>query len=77
MSAFGVVSKTDNREYIVRKLPDRSTSCGKSQVLNKNVMRLLKHIKDDDRKGVKYLVKRYNPDKLSETAVGQNIRLIL
>ena len=65
-----VLSKTDQREYIVRKLPDSQQAVEKLAILNKNVMRLLEHIKDDDRRGVKFLVKRYNPDKLSETAVG-------
>jgi hypothetical protein len=67
---FGVVSKIDNREYIVRKLPDAQQSADKLAILNKNMIRLLDHIKDDERKGVKYLVKRYNPDQLSETAPG-------
>ena len=67
---FGVVSKIDNREYIVRKLPDAQESADKLAVLNKNMIRLLDHIKDDDKQGVKYLVKRYNPDQLSETAPG-------
>ena len=67
---FGVVSKIDNREYIVRKLPDAQQSADKLAIFNKNMIRLLDHIKDDDKKGVKYLVKRYNPDQLSETAPG-------
>jgi hypothetical protein len=63
-----VVSKIDNREYIVRKLPDSQLVADKLAVLNKNIQKLLDHIKDEERKGVKYLVKRYNPDTLSETS---------
>ena len=64
-----IVSEKDGREYIVRKLPDAKIAAEKLAILNQNVKKLLKHIKNDTRKGVKYLVKRYNPDKLSETAV--------
>ena len=65
-----VVSKIDKREYLVRKLPDSQQSSDKLAILNQNVIRLLQHIKNEERSGVKYLVNRYNPDKLSETALG-------
>ena len=65
-----VVSKIDKREYLVRKLPDSQQSADKLAILNQNVIRLLQHIKNEERSGVKYLVNRYNPDKLSETALG-------
>jgi predicted metal-dependent hydrolase len=67
---IGVVSKIDKREYLVRKLPDSQQSSDKLAILNQNVIRLLQHIKNEERSGVKYLVNRYNPDKLSETALG-------
>ena len=64
---ISITSKIDGREYLVRKLSDAQISADKLAVLNKNVLRLLDHIKNDKKKGIKYLVKRYNPDRLSET----------
>ena len=64
-----VQSKADDREYIVRKLPDSQQAANKLATINRNVLALLEHIKGDQKKGVKYLVDRYDPDQLSETAV--------
>lgn len=63
-----VTSTIDKRDYLVRKLPDAQKASDKLAVLNRNVLRLMDFLKDDPRKDIQKLRKRYDPDQLSETA---------
>lgn len=65
-----VKSPVDGRKYIVRKLPDAQAAADKLANINKKIISLVDSLEEDDRKGIKRLKKRYNPDQLSETGLG-------
>ncbi len=65
-----IVSKIDNREYIVRKLPDGKEAADRLAKINDNIIKLLDSLDEKDRDGIATLKKRFNPDKLSETGLG-------
>lgn len=65
-----VKSSVDGRKYIVRKLPDAQAAADKLANINKKIISLVDSLEEDDRKGIKRLKKRYNPDQLSETGLG-------
>ncbi len=65
-----VKSTVDGRKYIVRKLPDAQAAADKLANINKKIISLVDSLEEDDRKGIKRLKKRYNPDQLSETGLG-------
>ena len=57
-------------DNIVRKLPDAQAAADKLANINKKIIFLVDSLEEDDRKGIKRLKKRYNPDQLSETGLG-------
>jgi len=65
-----ITSEIDNREYIVRKLPDGKEAADRLARINKNIIQLLDSLNEKDRDGIATLKKRFNPDKLSETGLG-------
>jgi predicted metal-dependent hydrolase len=65
-----VKSPVDGRKYIVRKLPDSQAAADKLANINKKIISLVDSLEKDDRKGIKRLKERYNPDQLSETGLG-------
>lgn len=66
-----VISKKDNRKYIVRKLPDAEKAADKLAELNSYIITLIKSLENKENNdytgNVKTLINRYNPDTLSET----------
>lgn len=64
-----ITSKIDNRKYIVRKLKDSRSASDKLAKINIKILKLINHIKDKDKDGIDRLVRRYNPDTLSETGL--------
>ena len=63
-----VMSKVDNKKYLVRKLPDSQKAADLLAEINKDLTTLVKHMvtayPDDPR--VKLLYSNYNPDNVSE-----------
>jgi len=64
-----IKSNFDNRKYIVRKLPDGKKAANILAKINKNVLRLIDSLDDNEREGIRKLRKNFNPDKLSETGL--------
>ena len=66
-----VFSKIDQREYLVRKLPDKVQAADYLATLNKKLMTLIKHMmaKYPQNEDVKRLYKNYNPDSISEGSI--------
>lgn len=65
-----VLSKYDNREYIVRSLPNKAQAANLLGKMNKRLQILVDHMQNSDSKAseedVNRLVKNYNPDSISE-----------
>jgi hypothetical protein len=63
-----VVSKTDGRRYLVRKLPDRQEAAEKLARLNATLLSLVRHMvaKYPDDEDVQRLHENYDPEALSE-----------
>eukprot|EP00798_Chlamydomonas_sp_ICE-L_P029494 gene29494-biopygen5407 len=69
-----VTSKIDNREYLMRRLPDRQTAADLLARINVKLSRLVHHLVakygiSNSNKLVKMLYDNYNPDSLSEGGV--------
>lgn len=69
-----VKSKVDNREYLMRRLPDRQTAADLLARINLKLSRLVHHLVakygiSNSNKLVKMLYDNYNPDSLSEGGV--------
>lgn len=62
-------STIDNRNYVVRKLPDAKLASNKLASINIKVQRLIENI-DREKEGASDLIKNYNPNTLSETLLG-------
>ena len=66
-----IISKKDNRKYIVRKLPDAEKGADKLAEINSYILSLIKSLENKENNdytgNVKTLINRYNPDTLSET----------
>ena len=66
-----VISKKDNRKYIVRKLPDAEKAADKLSEINSYILSLIKSLENKENNdytgNIKTLINRYNPDTLSET----------
>lgn len=75
-----VKSKVDNKEYIVRNLPDKQQAADTLAKLNQNIQKLINHVyekhKNDTnqfiRDGVIRLKNNYNPNKINEAAYDKN-----
>jgi hypothetical protein len=63
-----VVSKVDNRKYLVRKLPDRQEAADRLASINLDLQKLVKHLsaKYPNKNEVKRLYKNFNPNNISE-----------
>ena len=65
-----VVSSYDNREYIVRSLPNKAKAANLLGKMNKRLQILVEHMQSADSKAsqqdVDRLVKNFNPDSISE-----------
>lgn len=63
-----VKSKIDNRTYLVRKLADKQKAADKLAEINKNNIKLIKHLleKHPNNNDIKRLYSNYNPDSISE-----------
>tara|TARA_B100000902_G_C27230707_1_gene874643 strand:+ start:693 stop:1277 length:585 start_codon:yes stop_codon:yes gene_type:complete len=66
-----IISKKDNRKYIVRKLPDAESAADKLAEINNKILILIKSLENKEHNdytgNVKTLINRFNPDALSET----------
>ena len=60
-----VKSSKDNREYIVRDLPNAINAANKLSMINEKILLLIDHL-DDNKENVKRLKKNYRPESLSE-----------
>lgn len=60
-----VKSSKDNREYIVRDLPNAINAANKLSMINEKILLLIDHL-DENKENVKRLKKNYRPDSLSE-----------
>lgn len=65
-----VTSSIDNRTYVVRKLPDKQKAADLLAKLNQKFTRLIKHVSTDNKKGVKQLKRKFNPNNLTENTPG-------
>ena len=65
-----VVSSYDNREYIVRSLPNKAKAANLLGKMNKRLQILVEHMQSVDSKAsqedVDRLAKNFNPDSISE-----------
>lgn len=63
-----IMSKVDNRKYLVRKLPDAQEAADLLAKINKDLSALIKHlvIKYPDDPSIKQLYQNYNPENISE-----------
>jgi len=66
-----IISKIDDRKYIVRGLPDAEKAADKLAELNIIILKLIKSLENkehnDYTSSIKTLIYRYDPDALSET----------
>ena len=65
-----VKSNVNERKYYVRKLPDKQQASDKLGTLSINLMKLINHIKEEDREGIKRLVNKFDPDIITENIPG-------
>lgn len=63
-----IKSNIDNRNYLVRKLPDCQKAADYLASLNKDILQLIKHLmaKYPDKIEIKRLFANFNPDNVSE-----------
>ena len=63
-----VLSKVDNRKYLVLRLPDKQEAADTLASLAKDMQKLIKYMEEKypDKKIVKRMVKNFNPDNISE-----------
>jgi hypothetical protein len=61
-------SEIDNRKYLVRSLPDKETAANMLAEINRDLMALIKHMKDKypDNVDVNRMYDNYNPNAISE-----------
>jgi len=66
-----VKSEIDQRQYLVRKLPDRQQAADYLALVNRDLVSLVKHMmaKYPANEEVQQLYRNYNPDALSEGSV--------
>lgn len=63
-----VVSKIDNKKYLVLSLPDKQEAADTLALLNQDMLQLIKHLitKYPDNPAIKRLKKNYDPNNISE-----------
>ena len=61
-------SEIDNRKYLVRSLPDKNVAANTLAEINRDLMALIKHMKDKypDNVDVNRMFENYNPNAISE-----------
>lgn len=66
-----VESSIDNRKYLVRKLADRKEAADFLAIINRDLLRLVKHMiaKYPSNQDAQQLYKNYNPDAISEGSI--------
>ena len=65
-----VKSTVNNQEYYVRKLPDKQEAADRLANLSTDLIKLVEHVKDKDREGVKKLSDNFNTDIITENIPG-------
>jgi len=72
MNKDTVVSKIDNREYEVRKLPDSDKAADKLAVISQKLTDLVEYVykNDRDREGVNQLMRNFNSRNIIENTPG-------
>jgi len=61
-----VKSNIDGRNYRIAEAPDKQDVVDLLATINKDVLKLIDHLKSNSDENVKRLCKRYNPDRLGE-----------
>ena len=61
-----VESTIDNRKYRIADAPDKLDVANLLGEINRDILKLIDHLKSNDDENVKRLCKRYNPDRLGE-----------
>ena len=61
-----VKSRLDNKDYLVRKLPDKSEAADKLANISSHLKHLVDHVKDSDRDGVVQLKSFFDPENITE-----------
>ena len=72
-----IKSTIDNREYIVRKLPDAKEAANRLAIVNKKVLQLIASLDPETKDGIDDLQNNYNPKGFPKQLMEQNILLIL
>ena len=65
-----VKSKVNGLNYYVRKLPDKQKAADKLGKLSNDLEKLVNHVKDKDREGVKKLDAKFDPKIITENIPG-------
>ena len=65
-----VQSKIDNREYLVRNLPDNQEAADQLSRLSQILLQLLDSLPEDENKHTKRLKERFNPKNITENIPG-------
>ena len=65
-----VKSSINNKEYYVRKLPDKQQAADKLAKLTLDLKKLINHVQGDMRDGVDKLENRFNSDIITENIPG-------
>jgi len=65
-----VKSNTNGLEYYVRKLPDKQKAADKLGKLSNDLEKLVDHVKDKDKEGVKKLDENFDPKIITENIPG-------
>ena len=72
MKVDSVISTIDNREYEVRKLPDKQDAADKLAVISQKLHNLVDHVynTDIDKEGVRQLKRQFNSNNIIENSPG-------
>jgi len=61
-----VISQVDNREYMVRKLPDKQDASNMLSRVNADLTKLVNVLKKEDKDGVEQLQNNFDPNNITE-----------
>ena len=65
-----VKSTINNKEYYVRKLPDKQEAANILAILSDDLTKLAEHVKDKDKEGVRKLYDNFSTDIITENIPG-------
>ncbi len=65
-----IKSTVNDREYYVRNLKDKQEAADILGKLTRNLLNLIESVKNDDKKGVKQLIERFDPNQITENIPG-------